>query len=180
MNDKKTYVMYTLFDKMSKLAMELERHILLDDEQVYSPKLERIKRIRGVDQTVVSYMFPGYLFIETNHQEELFLRIREARGRSIFQYCKMLRYQEYILPLSPEEEQRIRLLCSDEHLVRSSVGYMEGDRLIVTAGPLKDMVGYVKKIDRHKKTALLKLPFMGEERNIIVGLEVLNTVKDII
>ena len=173
-----TYVIYTASNLMSQMAMELEQCVLRDDETVYSPKIERIKRIKGQDKPIISYMFPGYLFIETENQEDLYLRIRSAMGKSIFQYCMLLRDDDYILPLSVEEEQRINLLGGDEHLIRNSVGFIEGEQLIVTEGPLKDMTGYVKKIDRHKKTALLQIPFIGEMREIFVGLEVTNRLNN--
>lgn len=58
-----------------------------------------------------------------------------------------------------------------------SEGYLVGSELVVTDGPLKDYQGKVMKIDRHKRTAVLELEFLGRKTKVTVGLEVVRKVN---
>jgi len=82
------------------------------------------------------------------------------------------RDNEYIIPLSPADEHMVTELSDENHVIKASLGYIVGDKLIVTDGPLKGHEGEVVKIDRHKRIAILSIEFLGEKRNITVGLEV--------
>ena len=53
-----------------------------------------------------------------------------------------------------------------------SEGYLVGSELVVSDGPLIDYQGKVMKIDRHKRTAVLELEFLGRKTKVTVGLEV--------
>ena len=53
-----------------------------------------------------------------------------------------------------------------------STGYIEGDKIVITSGPLKGMEGLIRKIDRHKRKAYLKLSFFDREIMTSVGLEI--------
>ena len=57
------------------------------------------------------------------------------------------------------------------------MGYIKGDTLIVTDGPLKGHEGEVIFINRHKRIAVLSLDFLGEKRKVTVGLEVVKKIK---
>ena len=53
-----------------------------------------------------------------------------------------------------------------------SVGVIEGDRVIVTEGPLKGHEAQITKIDRHKRAAYLDMRMFGRHKTIKVGLEI--------
>jgi transcriptional antiterminator NusG len=53
-----------------------------------------------------------------------------------------------------------------------SKGFIAGDKLIVTSGPLKGRESIIKKIDRHKKRAEIELSCFGATKRINVALEV--------
>ena len=53
-----------------------------------------------------------------------------------------------------------------------SEGYIEGDKVRVTAGPLCGLEGLIKKIDRHKRTACLEFDMFGQTVSTSVGLEI--------
>lgn len=167
-----TYVIFTRVLEMQRVKMSLEKNLLVKGEELYSPMIERVKRIRGIDRRLQSYMFPGYLFIETDKPDDFFLRIRNGWGKIIFETCFLLKKDAYICPISAEEQEQIRNLCGENHVLELSTGYMIGERLIIEEGPLKELQGRIVKIDRHKKLAMLRCKFMGEERLIKAGLEV--------
>ena len=55
-----------------------------------------------------------------------------------------------------------------------STGYKEGDRVVITEGPLVGLESRIKKVNRTRRTALLEVNLLGEVREITIGLRVLN------
>ena len=53
-----------------------------------------------------------------------------------------------------------------------SEGIIEGDRIIVTSGPLVGNEGSIRKIDRHKRLAYLEFDMFGQDVKAAVGLEI--------
>lgn len=61
-----------------------------------------------------------------------------------------------------------------DHVVRYSKGYIEGDRLVVTSGAMKDLRGTVKKVLRHKRLVVLEMPLMGRAVEVTVGMGIVS------
>ena len=59
-----------------------------------------------------------------------------------------------------------------EHLVEMSVGYMEGERIVVMEGPLMGKEGMICKVDRHKRIAVIEVEMFGKTTTAKVGLEI--------
>lgn len=55
-----------------------------------------------------------------------------------------------------------------------SEGIIEGDRVIVTRGPLRDLEANIIKIDRHKRLAWVDVDMCGRSKTIRVGLEIVS------
>ena len=53
-----------------------------------------------------------------------------------------------------------------------SEGYITGDKVTVTRGPLIGLEGDIRKIDRHKRRAYLDVTLFGRTVPASVGLEV--------
>ena len=60
-----------------------------------------------------------------------------------------------------------------------SVGYIEGDACTVTSGPMQGFTGVIKKIDRHKKIAVLEVEFFGRNTEVTVGLEIISKTEEL-
>ena len=79
------------------------------------------------------------------------------------------------LPLSDEEIDWIRALAAPEtHVVEMSEGFIEGDKVVVTSGPLRGREAQISKIDRHKRLAWLDMRMLGRNKSIKVGLEIVS------
>ena len=61
-------------------------------------------------------------------------------------------------------------------MINVSTGIIEGDRVIVTQGPLKDNEYRIKKIDRHKRKALLEIDLFHRTIEMPVGLEIVRKI----
>ena len=63
-------------------------------------------------------------------------------------------------------------LCNDSHCIESSSGIIEGDKIHVTDGPLKGYESIIKRVNRHKRQAVIEIEFIGDRRQVSVPLEV--------
>ncbi|MNI87243.1 KOW motif protein [compost metagenome] len=74
------------------------------------------------------------------------------------------------------ERQVLESLCNDRYCIECSTGIIEGDNIRIIEGPLKGRSSIVKKIDRHKRQAVIQLEFMGDIRLVNVALEIISKV----
>ncbi|MBQ1843120.1 MAG: antiterminator LoaP [Lachnospiraceae bacterium] len=162
---------------IEQVRNSIRDNVLVDGEEVFMPVTERMRKIDGRWQRVLVPMFFGYLFITSDHPAELYVRLHSMLGKTIFKYVKLIRDDEYIIPLSKEDERIVTELSDENHIIKASMGYIKGDRLYVTDGPLHGHEGEVVRIDRHKRIAILAMNFLGEKRNITIGLEVVRKEK---
>lgn len=132
---------------------------------------EKFYKIRGKMIKKKKALFPGYVFFATEQREYLFYLLSKVP-----ELTKMLGYDEGPAPISVEEQEFLHSLLNKENEIETSEGYIIGDKLIITEGPLVGKEGYITKIDRHKRMATLSVDFLGAKRDIQVGLEVINKI----
>lgn len=53
-----------------------------------------------------------------------------------------------------------------------SKGYVIGDIVTVISGPMKEMKGKIKFIDRHKRLAVIEIEMFGRKTEVRLGLEI--------
>ena len=148
------------------------KKMIHEGEEVFIPLIHMEKRVRGVNQQVERTLFPGYVFFDTKEVEDLFFRLKK-----IGTLTKILKTGDTFTPLREDEEELIMRLGGPDHLVEISTGYKEGDRVVIAEGPLKGLESLIKKINRTKRTAVLQVSLMGEEREVPLGLRVINMEK---
>lgn len=98
-------------------------------------------------------LFPGYIFLSG----DAFLT--EAHGT------------EWV-SLVPCEPPYMKELCRKDNLVVMSRGVIRNGNTVVTSGPLKGREGLIRRIDRHRRTAEIEIPFRGQMAQVTVGLEI--------
>ncbi len=161
------YVIQVYTGKELEIAQQCRDRVMDKDEDVFVPLAERWTKIRGERTLITSRLFPGYVFIETEKIEDFHNRLNR-----IYAMTKVLRTGEEMTPIQPEEEEYLKRLGGDEHVVKYSEGYIEGEKLVVTSGPLKDFQGKVKKILRHKRLVVMEVPLLGHTVEVTLGLGV--------
>ena len=57
-------------------------------------------------------------------------------------------------------------------MVEPSYGFIEGDQVVITKGPLVGFEAQIKKLDRHKRLAYVEVHLMGRTKLIKVGAEI--------
>ena len=75
--------------------------------------------------------------------------------------------------MSNEDIEIVELLSGREHLMKFSEGYIQGEMVTVTKGPLKGLEGEISRIDRHKRLAWLTVELFGRTVELQAGLEII-------
>ena len=159
------YVIQVYTGRELEIARQCRERVVAEGEDVFVPLAERWTKVHGERTLITSRLFPGYVFIETDQIEDFSNRLNR-----IYTMTKVLRTGEEMTPIQPEEEEYLRRLGGNDHVVKYSEGYLEGEQLVVTSGPLKDFKGKVKKVLRHKRLVVMEVPLLGHEVEVTLGM----------
>lgn len=161
------YVIQVIRGQERRIAELCRTKLLQNDEEVFIPLYERNKKIKGSWETMEMILFPGYVFCCTENVDDLFYRLKD-----VSQLTKILKTGDDFTPLHESEVAFLKQFGGKEHIVKMSTGYMKGDEVIITGGPMMNWEGKIKKIDRHKKIVVLEIEFFGRITDVTVGLEI--------
>lgn len=165
-------------------------------EECFIPRKERVKKFHGRWRCVEEILFPGYVFTATRQPEALFLSLKR-----VTRLTKLLRSDreiDYFCPLSREEEALIRSIGDPRHVTRLSRLQIRDNReeggggqngrgwkaagpgreILVLSGPLKNQEGRIVSCNLHKREVTVRLPFMGQETEVRMGIELVGEKKE--
>ncbi len=141
-----------------------EIRILYYDRLVGSGKNWQMKRFR---------LFPGYMFlISPDNPTEEYAADVINELRKIPRLSRLMKNESLPVPVYPEEEEMLKRLTGDDGIADFSKGIIDGDNVIITSGSLMGLEGIIRKIDRHKRKAMLEISILGQKKMIPVGLEI--------
>lgn len=136
----------------------------------FVPRFQYHKKVKGSWQLVEELLTPGYVYARTA------ARAVDDVARRLWQvpaFTRMLAQDDgSFVPLSTDEEAWLERLTGEDHVVEPSLGFIEGDQVVITDGPLKGLESRIKKIDRHKRLAYVDVHLMGRTKTIKVGVEI--------
>lgn len=147
-----------------RLIENLVKRDVLDE--CFVPQYEVQKQIKGVWRTCVATLFPGYLIVVTHRVDELaaYLRCTPA-------FAHILSNDGGFIPLEDEEVAWIDAFTEKGYrTVGVSQGIIEGDQIVVLKGPLMGHEGWIKTVNRRKRTAYLNIEMFGRTIQTRVGL----------
>lgn len=163
------YVVQTLKGQENKVAAEIREKVVEDGETVFVFENEMEYRIQGGWIRDRKPFFPGYIFVEMEkEQAEEFNKRLHKKNR------KILDMDGKITPIKPEEENYLKKLGGDEHLIRYSEGFRIDDMVVITSGAFRGYTGEIRKLDRHNRKAKLHITFMGQDTEVEIGLGIVN------
>lgn len=169
------YVIWTLTGKEEIVRDEILAQVGKDNcKAIHILTRERKQKLRGEWQMRKEKLFPGYLFmdLEASQVEP----VREAL-RHATEHAKVVKTGDELYPIHKQEEELLRRLTGDTTNVAVSVGVIEGDHIIVKTGPLVGMEGMIKRIDRHKRMAVLEVELFNRISEMKVGLEIVEKME---
>lgn len=119
-------------------------------------------------------LFPGYVFIETDMPASDFLSEYITFIYRSMDIIRILKDSSGEIALPETERQRLNYLLRGKHCLEHSVGYIVGEQIVVTAGPLMGREAIIKKINRHNRDALIELELFGETLSLKIALEIIS------
>lgn len=140
-------------------------------EDCFIPMYEKYRKVKGKPTRQLARLFPGYLFFISDHPRKL-----QKLLKQLPEFTRTLGDDDGAIPLYREEVEFLQKYINKEKILQMSEGYLRGTELVVTSGPLKDYQGKVVKIDRHKRTAVLEMEFLGRKTQVTVGMEVVRKI----
>ena len=139
-------------------------------KECFIPEVITRKKFRGQWNEVKGVLFRGYVFLISDYIDELYVELKK-----IPDLTKMIgKKKDIIYPLTDGEIEFLKTFGKDNHIVDMSIGFIEGDAIHITQGPLQGKEGLITKIDRHKRIAYIKVNIFNEDITAKVGLEIIS------
>ncbi len=164
------YVVQTITGNEEKAIDEIQKVVEGSAyEHCFLLKREAVWRIQGTCKIHVQPLFPGYVFVQTQHPEEFYRQLK-----AVSQFTKVLGKEESeFYPVSKDEELFLkRLLNKDkENTVRLSPVAVDEDGRIVQCGkPLQPFLDYIVKKRIRLRYVIIRIHLFGRDREILLGI----------
>lgn len=118
--------------------------------------------------------FQGYIFIESSLCVDKFIIEIFPIIRMTKEIYRIVNYgNSKDIAMRESERSALSCLYGDKYCIEISTGFIEGDKVKVYAGPLAGRESIIRKINRHKREAMIEIEIMGGLRCINVGLEII-------
>ena len=165
MAEAKWYVVHTYSGYENKVKANIEKtiennkHLAEQILEVRVPLQDVVEIKNGAKKTVQKKMFPGYVLLNMEMNDDTWYVVRNTRGVTGF-----------VGPGSkpvPLTEAEMKPLGFQAEIV--SIDFAEGDSIAVVAGVWKDTVGVVSKLDYGKQTATINVELFGRETPVEIS-----------
>ncbi len=185
------YWWYVLFVKshtehkvVASFQKAYEKKDMPYDLTIFCPESEKYYKDKSARVLGKTYqrrpLFPGYVFVETNMPSNLF---RITVYDIVYNSSDIIRLLTYggsdEIAIKQEERIRLEYLLKGKRCVEHSIGYIEGDQIKITGGPLMGLEGSIKKINRHHRVAQIEIDMFNQKQIIEVALEIVSKQKGV-
>lgn len=99
------YVIQVYTGTEEEICGQCRRRVMEDDENIFVILAERMTKIQGQWTLITSWLFSGYVFVETERIDDFCMRLKRIDAMA-----KLLYTREDMTPIHPEEERYFRLL----------------------------------------------------------------------
>lgn len=175
------YVLYTRTNAEARVSAEFSeafnKRKLDYCLEPFCPESEVYYRKRDGREKVYKKrpLFPNYVFLETDMPEKEFLT---EFSDFIYKSRDIVRILKYgssgKIAIDTDERKRFEYLFKGKRCLERSTGYIVGDTVTVTAGALIGCEGLITHINRHNRTAMIKLEMFGGVIEAKVALEIVD------
>ena len=140
---------------------------------------QRSLSIRKNGKTRVSTVpvFPGYLFVEAENDEQI--KSSQWEFRKTEGFFRFLVSNQDITPLANEDLELVMHFIKKAGPVagKSKVYFNENSRIVVVDGPLLGLEGRIIKVDKRKGRAKIMLDLYNDSFGIDLGFEIIEGIK---
>ncbi|MCQ2527121.1 MAG: transcription termination/antitermination protein NusG [Lachnospiraceae bacterium] len=165
MAEAKWYVVHTYSGYENKVKVDIEKTIENNKalaEQILEVRvpMEDVVEIKnGVKKTVSRKLFPGYVLVNMDMNDETWYVVRNTRGVTGF-----VGPGSKPVPLTDAEMKPLGIRNDN-----ITIDFAEGDTIAVVVGVWKDTVGVVQKLDYNKQTATINVELFGRETPVEIS-----------
>jgi transcriptional antiterminator NusG len=161
-------------EKYIRLFRALHPEITLP---LHFPRRQIDIRRKGVIRKSTSAIFPGYVFIELEEEDDILnyhWSFRRTDG-----FFRFLRSNRDISPLADRDlELVLHFVKKAGPVAGKSRAYLdENARIVVTEGPLVGLEGKIVKVDKRKGRAKIKLDLYDDTFSIDLAIEIIGTLE---
>ena len=165
MAEAKWYVVHTYSGYENKVKANIEKTIENNKSlaeqilEVRVPMQDVVELKDGARKTVSKNMFPGYVLLNMEMNDDTWYVVRNTRGVTGF-----VGPGSKPVPLTEAEMKPLGIKTENV-----SIDFGEGDSIAVVAGVWKDTVGVVQKLDYGKQTATINVEMFGRETPVEIS-----------
>ena len=165
MAEAKWYVVHTYSGYENKVKANIEKTIENNKSlaeqilEVRVPMQDVVELKDGALKTVSKKMFPGYVLLNMEMNDDTWYVVRNTRGVTGF-----VGPGSKPVPLTEAEMKPLGIKTENV-----SIDFGEGDSIAVVAGVWKDTVGVVQKLDYGKQTATINVEMFGRETPVEIS-----------
>ncbi len=165
MAEAKWYVVHTYSGYENKVKANIEKtiennkHLAEQILEVRVPLQEVVELKNGARKTVQKKMFPGYVLLNMEMNDDTWYVVRNTRGVTGF-----VGPGSKPVPLTEAEMKPLGIKSENV-----SIDFAEGDSIAVGAGIWKDTVGVVQKLDYGRQTATINVELFGRETPVEIS-----------
>ncbi len=172
MAETKWYVVHTYSGYENKVKANIDktienRHLEEQIIEVRVPMQDVVEVKNGARKTVEKKLFPGYVLLNMEMNDETWYVVRNTRGVTGF-------VGPGSKPVPLTEDEMKFLGVKKEDIV---VQFAETDTVAVIEGVWKDKVGSIQRIDAHKQTATILVEVFGRETPVEIDFTELQKIQ---
>ena len=175
MTIKHWHVIFVMGGYEETITHKINEVSKLQEVEAFLPKVQKAFRRKGQVKMEEHLLFKNYVFVQTNLDFKAFNVFLMEHIRPITGFIKLLKHDnEGTESLYPQERDFLERFTNKAKVIEQSIGFIKGDKIVILQGPLAGYESNIKRINRHKRTALLEVSMFGEFRDVEVGLEVIS------
>jgi len=156
-------------DMMIKNSADIQQSIF----RVVVPEQTVVEYKDGVKKEKIKKMFPGYVLVEMIMSDEVWFIVRNTQGVTGFIGSSGKGAKP--IPLLPEEVDRI-LNSMGMSRMNIKTDLSAGNKVKITDGPFKDMIGKIDNYDAENKIVNVLLDLFGQETSVEVELSQIENI----
>ena len=165
MAEAKWYVVHTYSGYENKVKANIEKtiennkHLAEQILEVRVPMQDVVEIKNGAKKTVPKKMFPGYVLLNMEMNDDTWYVVRNTRGVTGF-----VGPGSKPVPLTDEEMRPLGI-----HSDSVQIDFAEGDSVVVTGGVWKDTVGVIQAINENKQSVTINVDLFGRETPVEIS-----------
>ena len=174
---KNWVILFVKTGQEEKLVRMLKENLNVENYLPFIPYRETSRRTKGIIYKEQKLLFPGYVFVQTEIEADKIAQnllsditnIEELKD--IYKILHYGKNKKDVVMREKERQYWERLLDSNLR-IKGSVGVIEGGNIRITSGVLAGMENQIKRINRHKREAVVEMEMMGTVCEVRVMLEI--------